>query len=148
MNQNWRYETSFFNIRFYKLLLKIRVIDWQSYPSLCDTLFSVNSMIRHYGFYRKRMIRHYVIHPTNLYVVIFRDPAFQWSRLLWTYYHDSYYFSYFKVKVWEQDFQECQEICCKIWLYCFRKSGRCRKRSWRHNHCHLLKDTGTQSSMG
>ena len=43
---------------------KICVIDWQSYPSLCDTLFSVYSMIRHYGFYPKRMIRHYVIHPT------------------------------------------------------------------------------------
>ena len=41
---------------------KICVIDWQSYPSLCDTLFSVYSMIRHYGFYPKRMIRHYVIH--------------------------------------------------------------------------------------
>ena len=44
---------------------KICVIDWQSYPSLCDTLFSVYSMIRHYGFYQKRMIRHYVIHPTK-----------------------------------------------------------------------------------
>ena len=44
---------------------KICVIDWQSYPSLCDTLFSVYSMIRRYGFYPKRMIRHYVIHPTN-----------------------------------------------------------------------------------
>ena len=46
-------------------MCKICVIDWQSYPSLCDTLFSVYSMIRHYGFYPKRMIRHYVIHPTN-----------------------------------------------------------------------------------
>ena len=46
-------------------MCKICVIDWQSYPSLCDTLFSVYSMIRHYGFYPKRMIRHYVIHPTT-----------------------------------------------------------------------------------
>ena len=28
--------------------------------------FSVYSMIRHYGFYPKRTIRHYVIHPTIL----------------------------------------------------------------------------------
>ena len=47
------------------VICKICVIDWQSYPSLCDTLFSVYSMIRHYGFYPKRMIRHYVIHPTT-----------------------------------------------------------------------------------
>ena len=50
---------------------KICVIDWQSYPSLCDTLFSVYSMIRLYGFYPKRMIRHYVIHPTN-YIMCLR----------------------------------------------------------------------------
>ena len=30
-------------------MLKICVIDWQSYPSLCDAPFSVNSMIRHYA---------------------------------------------------------------------------------------------------
>ena len=50
-------------IWYYKIMLKIRVIDWQSYPS-CDTLFSRYSMIRHYGFYPKLMICHNVIHPT------------------------------------------------------------------------------------
>ena len=56
---------------------KICVIDWQSYPSQCDTLFSVYSMIRHYGFYPERMIRHYVIHPTNcsLYIIIIGQHA-------------------------------------------------------------------------
>ena len=50
---------------FYKAMVKICVIDQQSYPSLhiSDTLFLVYSMMRHYGFFPKRMIRHYVIHP-------------------------------------------------------------------------------------
>ena len=52
---------------FIKSCVRFFVIDWQSYPSLCDTLFSVYSMIRHYGFYPKRMIRHYVIHPPNCF---------------------------------------------------------------------------------
>ena len=63
---------------------KICVIDWQSYPSLCDTLFSVYSMIRHYGFYPKRMIRHYVIHPTICsFLLLYKfniEPVSSWSK--------------------------------------------------------------------
>ena len=47
------------NLSWWRRPFKICVIDWQSYPSLCDTPFSLNSMIRHYGFYTKYMISHY-----------------------------------------------------------------------------------------
>ena len=60
------YETSFLNIWFYELMLKICVIDWQSYPSLCDTFFWVYLMIRHYGFYPKSMILHYGFYPKRM----------------------------------------------------------------------------------
>ena len=59
---------------------KICVIDWQSYPTLCDALFSVYSMIRHYGFYPKRMIRHYVIHPTIFSLILFNSSL--WKKQL------------------------------------------------------------------
>ena len=64
-----KWKTSFLDIRFYKVRLKTRVTNWQNYPSCVIHFFSFFffffSMKRHYGFYQKHMIRHYVIHPTN-----------------------------------------------------------------------------------
>ena len=55
------YTTSFLNIRFHKVRLKIRVTGWQNH---CVIHFFFFLMMRHYRFYLKHMIHHYVIHPT------------------------------------------------------------------------------------
>ena len=75
------YEISFLNIRFYKVILKICVIDWQRYHSLCDTLLLVYLTIRHCGFYSKCMIRHYLIHLTIRAVGFY--TAISWNEHKW-----------------------------------------------------------------
>ena len=76
------YGTTLLNIWYYKVMLKtctVLFID-KVIRRYVIHFFSGYSTIRHYGFYPKRMIRHYVIDPTMLTLKCISPSRRTWAK--------------------------------------------------------------------